>query len=209
MQMTNSQLASAIKRIATNINPLLKKKALIQNQIEQLEEKMRQKYLIKLASLKEQLNGLDLQQSLFENPLKELTGGYGVSDLVEFKKVSVENKEGKETFKTVCELKYPDTVVPVEPSVSNHVDESEMDAESDEIAPKSVSEEDDLEVLTPMNDTDRGFEPNSANETENAEKVEDPKPNFGLAKPNFEFPTDLSSPVNDVTNAPSNLSVEL
>lgn len=92
---------ASLKRTAQNVSPLVKRKQKLQAEIAEREEE--------LLSIQKQID-------VYEAPIKEVTGGYGTEDLV-IRTVEVTDKvdkDGKPVKVTKWNLKYPETIVPIE-----------------------------------------------------------------------------------------------
>lgn len=102
---------ASLKRTAQNVSPLVRKK---------------QKLQAEIAEREEELKSIQIQIDSYEAPIKEVTDGYGTEDLI-IRTVEVTDKldkDGKPVKVTKWNLKYPETIVPVE----------ELDAEPAELA---------------------------------------------------------------------------
>lgn len=88
-----------LKRTAQMVSPAVKEKGKLLKSIE--EEKAR------IAELDTQINALD-------GHIKEVTGGYGVEDLIIRNVINTgkTDKDGKPIKITKWELRYPETIVP-------------------------------------------------------------------------------------------------
>lgn len=96
---------ASLKRTAQNVSPLVRKKQKLQAEIVEREE---------------ELKSIQVQIDAYEAPIKEVTGGYGVEDLV-VRTVEVTDKtdkDGKPVKITKWNLRYPETIVPVEEAVA-------------------------------------------------------------------------------------------
>lgn len=92
---------ASLKRTAQNVSPLVRRKQKLQAEIEEREA---------------EINLIQQQLETFEAPIKAVTGGYGTEDLV-VRTVEITDKtdkDGKPVKVTKWNLKYPDTIVPVE-----------------------------------------------------------------------------------------------
>ncbi len=92
---------ASLKRTAQNVSPLVRRK---------------QKLQAEIAEREEELKSIQVQLDTFDAPIKEATGGYGTEDLV-VRTVEVTDKvdkDGKPVKVTKWNLKYPETIVPVE-----------------------------------------------------------------------------------------------
>lgn len=96
---------ASLKRTAQNVSPLVRKKQKLQAEIVEREE---------------ELKSIQVQIDAYEAPIKEVTGGYGVEDLV-VRTVEVTDKtdkDGKPVKITKWNLRYPETIVPAEEAVA-------------------------------------------------------------------------------------------
>ena len=92
---------ASLKRTAQNVSPLVRRK---------------QKLQAEIAEREEELKAIQVQLDTCEAPIKEATGGYSTEDLV-VRTVEVTgkvDKDGKPIKVTKWNLKYPETIVPVE-----------------------------------------------------------------------------------------------
>lgn len=92
---------ASLKRTAQNVSPLVRRK---------------QKLQAEIAEREEELKSIQVQLDTYEAPIKEATGGYGTEDLV-VRTVEVTDKvdkDGKPIKVTKWNLRYPETIVPVE-----------------------------------------------------------------------------------------------
>ena len=92
---------ASLKRTAQNVSPLVRRK---------------QKLQAEIAEREEELKSIQVQLDTFEAPIKEATGGYGTEDLI-VRTVEITDKvdkDGKPVKVTKWNLKYPETIVPVE-----------------------------------------------------------------------------------------------
>ena len=112
--MSNAMLGATIKRIAKSVAPFSK-------QIERLEAK-KAAFAEKIDT---EIESIKKVKDLQEKPVVELTG-HTLEELVNIKRVEAgTDKDGKTIFKTVIELKYPDTVLPPEPTEEGQAAETE------------------------------------------------------------------------------------
>lgn len=96
---------ASLKRTAQNVSPLVRRK---------------QKLQAEIAEREEELKSIQIQIDAHEAPIKEVTNGYGTEDLV-IRTVEVTDKldkDGKPVKVTKWNLKYPETIVPVEEAVA-------------------------------------------------------------------------------------------
>lgn len=102
---------ASLKRTAQNVSPLVRRK---------------QKLQAEIADREEELKSIQVQLDTYEAPIKEATGGYGTEDLV-VRTVEVTDKvdkDGKPVKVTKWNLRYPETIVPVEENVAEPADEA-------------------------------------------------------------------------------------
>lgn len=112
--MSNAMLGATIKRIAKSVAPFSK-------QIERLEAK-KAAFAEKIDT---EIESIKKVKDLQEKPVVELTG-HTLEELVNIKRVEAgTDKDGKTIFKTVVELKYPETVLPPEPAEKGQAAEAE------------------------------------------------------------------------------------
>lgn len=115
---------ASLKRTAMNVSPLVRRK---------------QKLQAEIADREEELKSIQVQLDTYEAPIKEATGGYGTEDLV-VRTVEVTDKldkDGKPVKVTKWNLKYPETIVPVEEETA----EVEAPAEAEEAPATEVEPE--------------------------------------------------------------------
>ena len=96
---------ASLKRTAQNVSPLVRRT---------------QKLQAEIAEREEELKSIQIQIDAHEAPIKEVTNGYGTEDLV-IRTVEVTDKldkDGKPVKVTKWNLKYPETIVPVEEAVA-------------------------------------------------------------------------------------------
>lgn len=119
---------ASLKRTAQNVSPLVRRK---------------QKLQAEIAEREEELKSIQVQLDTYEAPIKEATGGYGTEDLV-VRTVEVTDKvdkDGKPIKVTKWNLKYPETIVPVE--------ETAEPAEPTDVAPEAGTVVPPAETLEP------------------------------------------------------------
>lgn len=122
---------ASLKRTAQNVSPLVRRK---------------QKLQAEIAEREEELKSIQVQLDTYEAPIKEATGGYGTEDLV-VRTVEVTDKvdkDGKPIKVTKWNLKYPETIVPVEETAEL----AKLDDEETE-APEAGTVEAAAETLEP------------------------------------------------------------
>ena len=133
---------SVIKSTAKNVAPFVAKKAKVDAQIEETKAKIQK-------TLEEKLQKLEAEKAGYQSIIDSMNGavrkitetcdaegnvihaGYTTEDLIETKKEatgSMDPKTGKEIFKTVYVLKYPETVVP--PTTEGAGSDYDKDAET-------------------------------------------------------------------------------
>jgi hypothetical protein len=104
-----------IKSTAKNVAPFVTKKAKVDEQIAATKEKIHKMLEEKLQKLEAEKAGYQSIIDSMNQAVKQITGGYTTEDLIDIKKEAtgqMDQKTGKEIFKTVYALKYPETVVP-------------------------------------------------------------------------------------------------
>lgn len=152
MVMSNANLAVTLKRVAQNVSDIVKKKQKLQEQMNLLEQKYKEKLELKLVKLKEQYDGLSQQQEIFEKPIRECTGGYSTEDLIETKVVEAgTDKNGRVIRKTTYVLRYPETITP--PAFSDNNEEAtNVDLPVDTM--KSTYESKEVEIEDELAETE-------------------------------------------------------
>ena len=112
---------SVIKSAAKNAAPYVAKKQKLEAQIKEVEEKVaeqiRKRAEEKIEKIKLEMAGYQSIIDSLNASVKQITGGYTTEDLIDIKKEAtgqMDAKTGKEIFKTVYALKYPETVVPTD-----------------------------------------------------------------------------------------------
>ena len=150
--MSNANLAVTLKRVAQNVSDIVKKKQKLQEQMNLLEQKYKEKLELKLVKLKEQYDGLSQQQEIFEKPIRECTGGYSTEDLIETKVVEAgTDKNGRVIRKTTYTLRYPETIIP--PVLSDNNEEAtNVDLPVDTM--KSTYESKEVEIEDELAETE-------------------------------------------------------
>ena len=128
---------SVIKSAAKNAAPYVTKKQKLEEQIREVEEKVaeqiRKRAEEKIEKIRAEMNGYQAIIDSLNASVKQITGGYTTEDLIDIKKEAtgqMDQKTGKEIFKTVYVLKYPETVVP--PTVEGAGSDFDIDAEKAE-----------------------------------------------------------------------------
>lgn len=128
---------ASLKRTAMNVSPLVRRK---------------QKLQAEIAEREEELKSIQVQLDTYEAPIKEATGGYGTEDLV-IRTVEVTDKvdkDGKPIKVTKWNLRYPETIVPVE--------ESTEAAEATEPADEAPEAPEDNTAEAPAENVESEFE---------------------------------------------------
>ena len=158
---------SVIKSAAKNAAPYVTKKQKIDAQIKEVEEKVaeqiKKRVEEKVAKLEAEKAGYDAIINSLNASVKQITGGYTTEDLIDIKKEAtgqMDTKTGKEIFKTVYVLKYPETVVPptdeepaAEPECPTHEETEEM---PEELAQEAVETVEAAEEADPFGDVAEG-----------------------------------------------------
>ena len=120
MEKTFSKIEiSVIKSAAKNAAPYVAKKQKLDAQIKEVEEKVaeqiKKRVEEKVQKLEAEKAGYQAIIDSLNASVKQITGGYSTEELIDIKKEAtgqMDQKTGKEIFKTVYVLKYPDTVIP-------------------------------------------------------------------------------------------------
>lgn len=128
---------ASLKRTAQNVSPLVRRKQKLQAEIVDREE---------------ELKSIQVQLDTYEAPIKEATGGYGTEDLV-VRTVEVTDKvdkDGKPIKVTKWNLKYPETIVPVEETaeLTNPADEETETPEAGTVEAAAETLEPETEAPT-------------------------------------------------------------
>ena len=149
MEKTFSKIEiNTIKSIAKNVAPYVAKKEKLDAQIKEVEEKVAEQ-IRKRAQ--EKIEKLEIEKKAYQDiidsmneTVKRMTGGYTTEDLIDSKKEatgSVDSKTGKEIFKTVYVLKYPETLIPLTSEETNSEEAEDNEALNNEAAQEEVIEE--------------------------------------------------------------------
>jgi hypothetical protein len=129
---------SVIKSTAKNVAPFVAKKAKVDVQIAETKEKIQKMLEEKLQKLEAEKAGYQSIIDSMNQAVKQITGGYTTEDLIVITKEGTGQmgENGKEIMKTCYNLKYPETVIPVEnqevvsePQCPTHEGEEEMPEE--------------------------------------------------------------------------------
>ena len=136
MEKTFSKIEiSVIKSAAKNAAPYVAKKQKLDAQIKEVEEKVaeqiKKRVEEKVQKLEAEKAGYQAIIDSLNASVKQITGGYSTEELIDIKKEAtgqMDQKTGKEIFKTVYVLKYPETVVP--PTTEGAGSDYDKDAES-------------------------------------------------------------------------------
>ena len=128
---------SVIKSTAKNVAPFVTKKAKVDEQIAATKEKIQKMLEEKLQKLEAEKAGYQSIIDSMNQAVKQITGGYTTEDLITITKEGTGQmgENGKEIMKTCYNLKYPETVIPVENS------EAEPECPSHDEAPEEMPEE--------------------------------------------------------------------
>ena len=113
---------ASLKRTAMNVSPLVRRKQKLQAEIAEKQAE--------IDSIQTQLDG-------YEAPIKEATGGYTTEDLVE-RVVELNgktDKDGNPCKVTKWNLKYPETIIPVEEEVAEAPEVPEGEGVDSAVAP--------------------------------------------------------------------------
>ena len=135
---------SVIKSTAKNVAPFVSKKAKVDEQIAVTKEKIQKMLEEKLQKLEAEKEGYQSIIDSMNQAVKQITGGYTTEDLVDIKKEAtgqMDAKTGKEIFKTVYALKYPETVIPVGDQEAEVEPECPTHDEEPEEMPEELAEE--------------------------------------------------------------------
>ena len=118
---------ASLKRTAQNVSPLVRKK---------------QKLQAEIAEREKELESIQIQIDSYEAPIKEVTDGYGTEDLV-IRTVEVTDKldkDGKPVKVTKWNLRYPETIVPVEETAAEPAEPAEVAETTDTAEPALAPE---------------------------------------------------------------------
>lgn len=118
---------ASLKRTAQNVSPLVRKK---------------QKLQAEIAEREKELESIQIQIDSYEAPIKEVTDGYGTEDLV-IRTVEVTDKldkDGKPVKVTKWNLRYPETIVPVEETAAEPAEPAEVAETTDAAEPALAPE---------------------------------------------------------------------
>lgn len=107
---------SVIKSTAKNVAPFVAKKAKVDEQIAATKAKIQKMLEEKLQKLEAEKAGYQSIIDSMNQAVKQITGGYTTEDLIVITKEGSGQMgdNGKEIMKTCYNLRYPETVVPVE-----------------------------------------------------------------------------------------------
>ena len=127
---------SVIKSTAKNVAPFITKKAKVDEQIAATKEKIQKMLEEKLQKLEAEKAGYQSIIDSMNQAVKQITGGYTTEDLITITKEGTGQMgdNGKEIMKTVYNLKYPETVIPV-------LNDPEAECPTHEDAPEEMPEE--------------------------------------------------------------------
>lgn len=134
---------SVIKSTAKNVAPFITKKAKVDEQIAATKEKIQKMLEEKLQKLEAEKAGYQSIIDSMNQAVKQITGGYTTEDLVVVTKEGTGQMgdNGKEIMKTVYNLKYPETVVPVENEEAEPEPLVETECPTHEEEPEEMPEE--------------------------------------------------------------------
>lgn len=134
---------SVIKSTAKNAAPFITKKAKVDEQIAATKEKIQKMLEDKLQKLEAEKAGYQSIIDSMNQAVKQITGGYTTEDLVVVTKEGTGQmgENGKEIMKTVYNLKYPETVVPVENEEAEPEPPVEAECPTHEEEPEEMPEE--------------------------------------------------------------------
>ena len=119
---------ASLKRTAMNVSPLVRRK---------------QKLQAEIAERQAEIDKIQAQLDGYEAPIKEATGGYTTEDLVE-RVVELNgktDKDGNPCKVTKWNLKYPETIIPVEEEVTESPEGSKGVDETTAPADEQAAEE--------------------------------------------------------------------
>lgn len=129
MKVSRFVIAS-IKHTACAVAPLLKSKERLTSKIEEL---------------KSEIEKIDSQIALFDAPIKEATGGFGVEELIEREYTEiVDPATGKKTKQGKWVLKYPDTIIP--PSETAEVASNNNEATAENTITEDANEDSEKSI---------------------------------------------------------------
>ena len=128
---------SVIKSTAKNVAPFVTKKAKVDEQIAATKEKIQKMLEEKLQKLEAEKAGYQSIIDSMNQAVKQITGGYTTEDLITITKEGTGQMgdNGKEIMKTVYNLKYPETVIPIENQ------QAEAECPTHEEVPEEMPEE--------------------------------------------------------------------
>ena len=134
---------SVIKSTAKNVAPFIAKKAKVDEQIAATKEKIQKMLEEKLQKLEAEKAGYQSIIDSMNQAVKQITGGYTTEDLVVVTKEGTGQMgdNGKEIMKTCYNLKYPETVVPVDGHEETPEAECPRHEEASEEMPEELAQE--------------------------------------------------------------------
>ncbi len=119
-----------IKRTAQNVDQYVSKK---------------RKLVAKILEMQEEVNNLQRMIDLSDAPVKIITGGYGVEELINKVVTPTDklDKNGNVIKQTTYEFKYPDTIIPpmIETPEIKGIMGSDFDADSTQLETENFSTE--------------------------------------------------------------------
>lgn len=132
---------SVIKSTAKNVAPFVAKKAKVDVQIEETKAKFQKMLEEKLQKLEAEKAGYQSIIDSMNQAVKQITGGYTTEDLIVVTKEGTGQmgENGKEIMKTCYNLKYPETVIPVDTEAAQEEVPEEILKEQAEAQAEAVS----------------------------------------------------------------------
>ena len=147
MEKTFSKIEiSVIKSTAKNVAPFVAKKAKVDVQIAETQEKIQKMLQDKLQKLEAEKAGYQSIIDSMNQAVKQITGGYTTEDLITSTKEGTGQmgENGKEIMKTCYNLKYPETVIPPtteDVAGSDYDKDAKAECPTHEEAPEEMPEE--------------------------------------------------------------------
>lgn len=123
-----------LKRTAQMVSPMVRRK-------QSLNEK--------IAEMQAEINDLDKQIMGMDGHFREITGGYGVEDLIErvTEDTGKKDKNGNPVKYTKWVLKYPDTIVPEVKNNEPELPFDEVTADGSVVMEETKKEDESFEIL--------------------------------------------------------------
>lgn len=105
---------ASLKRTAQNVYPLVRRKNKLLKEIEERQE---------------ELENIQVEIDQYQYPISTATGGYSTEDLIERVVVTTDkvDKDGRPIKVTQYNLKYPETIIPIDKEEVNKVEEVKTD----------------------------------------------------------------------------------